>query len=1459
MGVVQLLLYFAVPYVILLVVWYIINKKAFNWRPFLFAKYVIANSIHRDLNSKLLYFLLVLWWIFFSTPYLAAIGAAVYIGLNTYYPLIAIIVAMVPSSILTIFLLYMNYNHNGYKIGLSAKILIPISLLLILALNVTIIALQKPQSWRGFGYLFTFPPLLFHAFVICYSRVKIKKVGIEQLLESEVKKNEFVRDISQGNYDNWFEGTGSVKIWLILISCIVSVVMNFLFYAVINTKETFYTALGSLIVDIILFIRQFFVFESQSQTNALLFLDYVLKIIVISLGPDYWLLGHGIYFFVFSSVYLIRFLHWLLIITICNGQSDEKVPQIKLKDLSKNARKTLTGSGPLAHIKSSQEQFNDDIKKLKPGSRRPPTIEAIASAVAFALVVVCISFELKFSSDFAPELVFGQNQKDIFIAIFALTIFVSLCLSSLICSYNNHGKITIPMLIAFIAAFLLDGFFFGFYDQLNFSPYIRGSIFMVSFLICACLLLFILILGNKFSFKKDSPNFWSIIVVAILIFIDTVCLIVVPIVLEDSFIGLLISLCVFTFVTYLIFLYYFTSLETAKYWIISLLVSICFLGGVGGTLYAYLKDTHEMEDIIFIILAVVLVIIFVALYVLAFVWTRLNSMRFTIGPLLITFFVSLIIACILSYLYYRDDYNSLLYPIFVFVFVLIMFGSIMLYSFQKEKWKPSCLSITAFVLFIIFALAIGGAIIYFYRLEDENFTIYTAATLIVAVICLVGTFVYTLMNNKTQVLVFTNLFFPVRRYVNGTIAKIKSFTVMFALLVLVIWIWGLIGASLDDQRDYCLLAINGIWVLACFIIIFLLMDLDGKALTAIQYMSADTINFAVTKAMRSANVSILFNLPPKNRTSYEKFIKYEKEAHKMWASQSAFMSCLKAQLYISAEMAFTNARNRLKQYLQRQNFNTEYLDLNMYSIEDRNNIISLWLRINGRVDAGRVPDNNNDTPTPAPSPTPAKPGQRSNVVAHETSVSAESVKIAKHQRELISKSIEVKQRYNNLLASSTTSFVDSEFHPGKKISESNSVILSGVKWERAEKKFKAPIFGRTTIDDIVQGSLGDCYFVASMNALRMDDAEKILWNAAEGAKKGAACARFFSMGQEVYVTVDTQIPFKNDKARMVSPRDYEHSPWWFVMVEKAFSKFIGSYSSVIGGTADVAFYRLVGGWCSVYKFSDLDVGELIENGELWDTMLRLHQNGHYLVAASHPGSDRNKNKDNIVQGHAYCILRVVDTHGVQLLQMRNPWGEGEWTGDWSDDSKLWKRYPAIAKAVNFHPNPSDGLFWISFKDFVYNYASLYTCMRVTRSVYRTDIHDKLLPGKNDGAKPTKGAPDADTLPQYLIRFNGQTTLRLSLERVGPDLPVWVYMVWNEGNPVQKIQAGTTHKSEPIPPNKCLHSFEWVIDGKAAKPWTIFVCRNKCKEEMDYMLTIYSDKSIEVSKLVNCDNGKIVQK
>jgi hypothetical protein len=47
----------------------------------------------------------------------------------------------------------------------------------------------------------------------------------------------------------------------------------------------------------------------------------------------------------------------------------------------------------------------------------------------------------------------------------------------------------------------------------------------------------------------------------------------------------------------------------------------------------------------------------------------------------------------------------------------------------------------------------------------------------------------------------------------------------------------------------------------------------------------------------------------------------------------------------------------------------------------------------------------------------------------------------------------------------------------------------------------------------------------------------------------------------------------------------------------------------------------------------------------------------------------------LVNMHAYSLISAAevkkDGKKVQLVKLRNPWGDHEWNGDWSDKSGLW--------------------------------------------------------------------------------------------------------------------------------------------------------------------------------------------
>ena len=50
------------------------------------------------------------------------------------------------------------------------------------------------------------------------------------------------------------------------------------------------------------------------------------------------------------------------------------------------------------------------------------------------------------------------------------------------------------------------------------------------------------------------------------------------------------------------------------------------------------------------------------------------------------------------------------------------------------------------------------------------------------------------------------------------------------------------------------------------------------------------------------------------------------------------------------------------------------------------------------------------------------------------------------------------------------------------------------------------------------------------------------------------------------------------------------------------------------------------------------------------------------------------------------------------MKLRNPWGSGEWKGDWSDESDLWT--PELRRQVGMESAADDGVFCIDLENYM---------------------------------------------------------------------------------------------------------------------------------------------------------------
>ena len=101
---------------------------------------------------------------------------------------------------------------------------------------------------------------------------------------------------------------------------------------------------------------------------------------------------------------------------------------------------------------------------------------------------------------------------------------------------------------------------------------------------------------------------------------------------------------------------------------------------------------------------------------------------------------------------------------------------------------------------------------------------------------------------------------------------------------------------------------------------------------------------------------------------------------------------------------------------------------------------------------------------------------------------------------------------------------------------------------------------------------------------------------------------------------------------------------------------------------------------------------------------------------SSTGGETLDDASGIAGGHAYSIISVAevtdrDGNLVQLVKLRNPWGNFEWKGAWSDNSESWTQ--ELRDQLNHHviegQDSNDGTFWMPYANLTEHFSHVYIC------------------------------------------------------------------------------------------------------------------------------------------------------
>ncbi|XP_051248392.1 calpain-1 catalytic subunit [Dicentrarchus labrax] len=293
-------------------------------------------------------------------------------------------------------------------------------------------------------------------------------------------------------------------------------------------------------------------------------------------------------------------------------------------------------------------------------------------------------------------------------------------------------------------------------------------------------------------------------------------------------------------------------------------------------------------------------------------------------------------------------------------------------------------------------------------------------------------------------------------------------------------------------------------------------------------------------------------------------------------------------------------------------------------------------------------------------------------------------------------------------------YIDEMFPPDRR-SIGEGVLspnhLAQVVWLRPGKIVPIPSFAVDGVSrfDFGQGVIGNCWFLASIGALTFQN--YILEQVVPLEQKfdedycGLFHFRFWRFGSWVDVVIDDKLPTINGRLIFVHSKD--PTEFWPALLEKAYAKVCGSYADMNAGTPAEALVDFTGGVHMCIELSD-------PPPNLWELMLRAGQSKS-LMGCGTPQGETSANTvlpNGLVQGHAYTVTGVKQMMSkgqpVNMVRLWNPWGQGEWKGDWSDGSPLWQTVSPEDRLMCLSVH-EDGEFWMTLEDFCRFYSDLDIC------------------------------------------------------------------------------------------------------------------------------------------------------
>lgn len=291
-------------------------------------------------------------------------------------------------------------------------------------------------------------------------------------------------------------------------------------------------------------------------------------------------------------------------------------------------------------------------------------------------------------------------------------------------------------------------------------------------------------------------------------------------------------------------------------------------------------------------------------------------------------------------------------------------------------------------------------------------------------------------------------------------------------------------------------------------------------------------------------------------------------------------------------------------------------------------------------------------------------------------------------------------------------------------------------WWRAERLAVVPS-GGIHPNDIKQGILGDCYFLAALSALanrHKELVERLIVTNPDALRLGFSICQLSNGGRWMNLPVSHTFPC-HPQGGFAFSQAQRHS-LWVPLLEKAWAKLHGSYQAIEAGVASEALRALTGAPSRNHRLDDarrirtdswvqtpsgiLDAGTyspasgVVTNDAagdttegVWKALTDVAKRGFPACASCGDFGEQERldPATGLVRGHAYSMLDAKTVKNVPSVLLRNPWGRGLWRG-----------------ALDM----GDGQFWMPYADFVQQFSTVDVCR--ARPGHSSECIDVAPPG-----------------------------------------------------------------------------------------------------------------------------------